>query len=109
MTIKELIESGRFVTVCMGDDINRRIEDVFCCDLLSVAMGRGVEGAAWVTVMGNVNTLAVLTLTDMACIILAEGADLDEAARIKAAEQRITVLRTEEPVFKAALWIHDNL
>ena len=61
------------------------------------------------TVMGNLNTLAVVALTDAACVILAEGAALDEAAVKRAAVEGITVLRTEEPVFDAALRISQLL
>ena len=57
----------------------------------------------WVTVMGNINTLAVAALTDVSCIILAEGVSLDEAAAKKAKEQKIAVFRTEAPVFDGAL------
>ena len=64
---------------------------------------------AWVTVMGNMNTLAVATLADAACIILAEGAALDETARKKAEQQDIMVLATEEPVFEAALWVWQQM
>ena len=45
----------------------------FCCDLLSVAMGKAPAGCAWVTVMGNMNTLAVATLADAACGIAASS------------------------------------
>ena len=87
----------------------REITTPFCCDLLSVAMGKAPAGCAWVTVMGNMNTLAVATLADAACIILAEGAALDETARKKAEQQDIMVLATEEPVFEAALWVWQQM
>jgi len=109
MTVKELLDSGRFETVNIGDGTEREITTPFCCDLLSIAMGRAPEGCAWVTVMGNMNTLAVATLADAACIILAEGAVLDEAAEKKAKDQEITVLKTEEPIFDAALWIYQQM
>lgn len=106
MTVQNLIDSGLFQTVNTGADTAREIGVPFCCDLLSVAMGRAPEGCAWVTVMGNINTLAVAALADAACIIMAEGAALDEAAQAKAKEQEITVLETELPVFDAALKIY---
>ena len=40
-------------------------------------------------------------------LALAEGAALDEAAAKKAADQEITVLKTEEPIFEAALKIYN--
>lgn len=109
MTVKELIDSNLFILVNQGEDMEREITKPFCCDLLSIAMGRAPEGCAWVTVMGNMNTLAVASLTDAACVIMAEGAALDEAADKKAAEQGITVLKTELPIFEAALEIWKGL
>lgn len=109
MTVKDLIDSGIFTLFNEGDDPERAISKPYCCDLLSVAMGRAPAGCAWVTVMGNLNTLAVASLTDAACVILAEGVALDENAQAKAKQQGITVLRTQEPVFDAALAVYQLL
>lgn len=109
MRVKELIDEGKFDLINEGDDTNRKINLTFTCDLLSIAMSRMPFGAAWVTVMGNVNTLAVASLTDAACIILAEGCKLDELAVNKAKEQGITVLATDLPVFDAAFSIYQSL
>lgn len=103
MKVRELIDSGIFGVVNTGGGLEREITKPFCCDLLSIAMGRAPEGCAWVTVMGNMNTLAVASLADAACVIMAEGAVLDDVARKKAADQEITVLETEESIFEAAL------
>ena len=109
MTVQELIDRKMFQEINIGDDTGRIITKPFCCDLLSIAMGRAPAGCVWVTVMGNLNTLAVVALTDAACVILAEGAALDEAAVKRAAVEGITVLRTEETVFDAALRISQLL
>ena len=109
MNVKHLLESGKVQVIHAGDEPEREITTPFCCDLLSVAMGKAQAGCAWVTVMGNMNTLAVATLADAACIVLAEGATLDETAKKKAEQQDITVLATELPVFDAALWIWQQM
>lgn len=113
MTLNNLIEKltagGQFKILNKGTDVEREVTGTYCCDLLSIAMSRAPEGCAWVTVMGNINTLAVAALTDTACIILAEGVTLDEPAAQKAGVQDITVLRTEQPVFESALEIHRAL
>lgn len=109
MTVKDLIDSKVFDVINIGEDTDRSIEKVFCCDLLSVAMGKAPSGCAWVTVMGNMNTLAVASLADAAAVIMAEGAVLDDTARKKAVEQEITVLKTELPVFDAALKVFQML
>ena len=96
MTVRQLLDSGKFSVIHEGDETEREITVPFCCDLLSVAMGRAPAGCAWVTVMGNMNTLG-------------EGAALDEIALKKAQQQEITVMATELPVFEAALWIWQQL
>ena len=73
MTVRQLLDSGKFSVIHEGDETEREITVPFCCDLLSVAMGRAPAGCAWVTVMGNMNTLAVATLADVACVIMGEG------------------------------------
>ena len=108
MTVQELIDSGSFQIINVGEDTDRAITVPFCCDLLSIAMGRAPAGCAWVTVMGNMNTLAVATLADAACIIMAEGTALDDIAMKKAKDQEITVLATELPVFDAALKVYQG-
>ncbi|MFV0341741.1 MAG: hypothetical protein ACK5JH_02460 [Anaerocolumna sp.] len=112
MTIGELINKNVYTCINIGEELDRELEKPFCCDLLSIAMGRAPKNAVWITVMGNVNTLAVASLADVACIILAEGANLDEGAIKKAKEQNVTVFSSEEPIFDIALqvheWIHDT-
>ncbi|MCI8650010.1 MAG: hypothetical protein HFG20_07840 [Anaerotruncus sp.] len=83
----------------------REITKVYCCDLLSWVMGRAPADSAWVTVMGNVNAVAVAALADVACIVLAEGAVLDEQAQQKAQQNEIVVLRSGEPVYETAVKI----
>lgn len=109
MTVQELVESGKFKVLNMGGNMDQEISRPFCCDLLSICMSKTPEGAAWVTVMGNINTLAVLSLTDAACIILAEDAAFDQQALAKAKQEEITVLATDMPVFEAALTVHGML
>ena len=110
MTVKELIEKTGFQVIHMAETAeSTEVTKAYCCDLLSVAMSRVPEGAAWVTVMSNLNTLAVASLTEAACVIIAEGAAIDEPVRSKAKEQDITLLFTELPVFDAALRVHHEL
>lgn len=109
MTVRELIDSGKFTLVNEGDDTAAEITKVFCCDLLSVAMSHAPQGCAWVTVMGNMNTLAVASLTESACVVMADNAEMDASGLAKAASQGITLLRTTMPIFDAALLIHGML
>ncbi len=109
MTLQNLLDQKLFREVCLGDNPETELTQPFCCDLLSIAMSKAPAGCVWVTVMGNVNTLAVASLTDAACIILAEGITLDEPCIQKAKAQNITVLSTDLPIFDAALSVYQLL
>ena len=103
MTIQQLIDANLFTPACIPKDTQTAISTPFCCDLLSIAMGRAPQNCAWVTVMANINTLAVASLTECACVILAEGSVFDAACLKKAADQNIPVFTTPLAVFDAAL------
>ena len=95
----------------LGDDPEREITKLrSAATCSSVAMGKAPAGCAWVTVMGNMNTLAVATLAEAACVILAEGAVAGRGGQAKRPwQQGITVLATEQPVFEAALRVWQRL
>ena len=59
MNVHGLIEKLDFEIINEGSNIDEEVTSVECCDLLSVAMGNLPSGCAWVTVMSNINTLAV--------------------------------------------------
>ncbi len=109
MKVNDLIKKDLFKVINEGSDTDREIGKVFCCDLLSIAMGKAPAACCWVTVMGNINTLAVATLTDAAVLILAENAALDDAALNKAKEQGVTVLSSADPIFDTALKVYESL
>ena len=102
MTGKELAAACGFELACGDGD--REIEGkIYCCDLLSIVMGRAPADGLWVTVMGNLNSIAVAVLTDTACILLAEGMALDDDARARGEQQGVTVLKTSLPVYQASM------
>lgn len=100
MKVKDIMNMDNMVTCCEYDS-DRSVDSVFCCDLLSVAMARASENSVWVTVMGNANVVAVATLADVSCIVIAEGYSFDEAA-LQAAKGKITLLRSDLPVYETA-------
>ncbi len=103
MTVNEILNLPEFTAVSQEED-DRDIEKMFCCDLLSVAMARAPEDSCWVTVMGNRNVVAVAALTDVACVVLAEGYNYDDDA-VSAAKGKVTLIKTDLPVYEAAVKI----
>lgn len=65
---------------------------VYVGDLLSRAMSRVELDCVWVTIMSNVNVVAVATLTEPAAIVLAEDVVMQEDALNAARDNGLTVL-----------------
>ncbi|HWQ05936.1 MAG TPA: hypothetical protein VN453_01890 [Feifaniaceae bacterium] len=72
MTVGELIKTLNLEPFAVSDG-ERVVSGGYAGDLLSWVMGRANEGDAWVTIMSNPNIVAVATLADVSCVILAEG------------------------------------
>ena len=102
MTPIELSEKLGFRIVCEGGGRERDLHGIYCCDLLSVVMGRAKTDDLWITVMANINTIAVAVLSDVSCVLLSEGVQLDAQGLQKAKAQGVCVLSTELPTFEAS-------
>ncbi len=102
MTVQELI-AALDLKVAVEGDLSREVTGGSCGDLLSWVMGRAEADSAWITVMGNVNAIAVAVLADVACIVLSESSPLDEAARQKAELQGVTVLQSDKSTYHLAV------
>lgn len=105
MKLETILELPECKVLVKGNP-EREISKIFCCDLLSIAMGKAPTDSVWVTVMGNKNTLAVAALADVACIVLAEGIGMDEGTLTKAEEEGIAIISTELPIFDISLEIY---
>ncbi len=80
--------------------LDKEITGCYAGDLLSWVMSNAQYGDVWITIMSNVNVIAVASLTEAACVVLAEGVSLDEAALKAASEKDITVLSDERSVYE---------
>lgn len=101
MTVSQLAKQSGFTPVYIADD--REIGGIYCCDLLSMVMGKASPDDAWFTIMANVNTIAVAVLTDVAVVIVCEGITLDDDALQKAKEQGVNILYSALPIFESAV------
>ncbi len=108
MNIKEAVQKLN-LKILVNGDMDREITDCYIGDLLSWVMGRAGEDSIWLTVMGNINSIAVATLADVACIVLVENASLDDDAKAKAEAMDVTILQTEENSYHLATKIYELL
>ena len=102
MTVKNLAESEFFTPVILSEP-EREISGVYIGDLLSWVMGRAESGDAWITIMSNLNILAVASLTDTSCIILAEGVTLEQEVIETAKQKNINIISTTSSIYDTAV------
>lgn len=102
MTVRELLENAEFKALTLPCP-EREIHGVYVGDLLSWVMGRAKADNAWITIMSNVNILAVATLADTACVILAEDVVPESEVLTAAREKEINVLSTPLTAYEAAV------
>lgn len=106
MKVSELVKELELTVLTDKNFTDREIKGCYVGDLLSWVMGRAELGDAWVTIMSNVNIVAVAALVDMACIILAERVAVEEEIIKKADSQGIIILSTTKNSYETAVDIH---
>jgi hypothetical protein len=101
MTVNQLMDTCGFTAAALPDP-DREVSGVYIGDLLSWVMGRAESGDAWITIMSNINIVAVASLADVACIILAEGVVPDENVVTTALQKGINIYTTEKTAYQLA-------
>lgn len=104
MTVAELAKKCEFETVVLPDS-DREIAGGYIGDLLSWVMGRAKADSAWITIMSNINIVAVASLTDVSCIILAEGVTVDDNVKSTAEAKGVNILSSSLPAYETAMAI----
>lgn len=99
MTVNDFI-SRLDLEVLNLDDGGREITGGYTGDLLSWVMSKAQSGDAWVTIMTNINVIAVASLTDVACVIIAENAEVAPEIVERAKAQGINLLRTDKTAWR---------
>ena len=98
MLIKDIINKLGLEVLNLADG-EREVTGGYTGDLLSWVMGRAESHMLWVTIMTNVNILAVATLRDLPAVLIAEDAEIAPEIVQKAAEQEITLLRSPKSAY----------
>lgn len=104
MTVKLLAEKCGFGVEAIPEP-DREINGCYIGDLLSWVMGRANADEAWITIMSNINIVAVASLADVSCIILAEGVTVDDNVKSTAEAKGVNILTSGKPAFETAMSI----
>lgn len=91
MTLKELIDALELCPAIISDD-TVDVTGAYCGDLLSDVLANLDEGAAWMTVQGHANIVAVAQLRDPSCVILVNRVHPEPDTIAKAKTHGINIL-----------------
>lgn len=101
MKVHELAAAMNLQTITEPNG-DREIDGAYIGDLLSWVMGRAHSGNVWITIMSNINIVAVATLVDAACIILAEGVTVEENVRGVAEAKGVNLFTSKQTAYELA-------
>lgn len=101
MTVSEFVSSvGLEMLALPNPDLE--IAGGYVGDLLSWVMGRAETDQVWITIMTNINILAVASLSGVSAVVIAENAEVADDVIAKAQEQGINLLRSDKSAFDIA-------
>lgn len=98
MTVNELKEKLACNTIVMPNG-DQEVSGCYIGDLLSWVMSAAKAGDIWITIMSNINVVAVATLCDTACILLAEGVTLSDEIIATAKEKGVNILSSDKNAY----------
>ena len=101
MTVNEFASKLALTPIAVPDG-DREVEGAYIGDVLSWVMGRATSGNVWITIMSNLNIVAVASLADVSCIVLAEGVTLDETVAETAKQKDVNVFSTTKTAYEVA-------
>ena len=108
LTVEQLLNSGEFIGVSTPQS-DREVDGIYIGDLLSWVMGKATSDCAWITIMSNINIVAVASLIDVSCIILAEGVNISEYIVNTAQQKGVNILRSDKTAYQIAVLLNGLL
>ena len=102
MTVYDLSKNSQFNVLTMPEP-EREINGVYIGDLLSWVMGKAQYDNVWITIMSNINVIAVASLSDVSCVLLAEDVVLDDQVLSTARQKGVNILSTPMSAYDAAI------
>ena len=107
MTVRELVEKLDLEVLVPKAGLNAEVTGGYVCDLLSWVMAKGTEGMAWITIQTHINVIAVASLHEFSCVIVAESCEVAQDVLDKAAEESIQVLRSPLSSYKLSGMLYE--
>ena len=93
MTINHIL-SPDYQLINQPSNLASEFHTVYAGDLLSIVLKSATKGCVLITVISNLNTIAVAVLLDIKAIVISEGQIISEAMINKANEESIALFST---------------
>ncbi|NMP37429.1 MAG: hypothetical protein GX051_04810 [Clostridiales bacterium] len=100
MKVNDIVTKLSLEVLC--GDTSREAGGCYIGDLLSWVMSHAKCDDVWITIMSNSNVVAVASLVDAACVIIAEGVKPDPEIIALAQSKDICLLGSEKTAFELA-------
>lgn len=109
MTVRKLVNDLGYKVIAGENNIDKEIEGVYICDLLSWVMSHAIKNDAWITVQTNINVVAVALLTEVACVIIPEDIEVEQGTIDKANEEGIPILSSSKSQYNISIDLYKNI
>ena len=108
MTVKELADKYSFEILALPEP-EKEVHGGYIGDLLSWVMGRAQADNLWMTIMTNINVAAVAQLSDVAAVLICEGARPDDSVISVAVQKGVNILLTSDNAYNTAVKVSEDI
>ncbi len=109
MKLRDFVNDMGLRVFAGEDNLDTEVTGGYCGDLLSWVMGRAKPGDMWITIMSNLNTVAVAVMSDVAAVLMAEGVEPGDDVIQRARERDVVLLGSDEPIYELAAAVSKKL
>jgi len=102
MTVGDICDKLNLKPLSGEVGLEREVNGAYICDLLSWVMAHAQKGDAWITIQSHSNIVAVASLLELSCIIICEGAEVEDETIKKSASEEIPILSSNKSSFELA-------
>ncbi len=109
MKISDLIKELGLKVITKTDYEDREVSGCYIGDLLSWVMSKASADNIWITVQTNINIVAVATLTDVSCVLIPDGIEVEGTTIEMANKKGVVILGSVSDSFSLAVAVSKML
>jgi len=109
MTVAEIAEKLNMEIITCEANAGREVKGIYICDLLSWVMSHANEDDLWITVLTNLNTVAVAVLANVACVVIPEEITVENDTLSKAEEEGVIMLKSSMQAAEICVKVNELL